>query len=112
MFTPPSAAEPISQSNPRNKGSGSHHNYASQHTQTDYAPYLQEDLNNEALLNNDRSITVKSESFNFAHHLEGDYELRVRRIVVQERLRPITELTTAAELGEAFHGIFRCTPAF
>ncbi|KAJ7231051.1 hypothetical protein B0H12DRAFT_1146970 [Mycena haematopus] len=37
-----------------------------------------------------------------------DCELRVLRIIVQERLYPITELTTAAELGEAFHGIFKC----
>ncbi|KAJ7029047.1 hypothetical protein C8F04DRAFT_963313, partial [Mycena alexandri] len=37
-----------------------------------------------------------------------DYELRALCIVVQERLRPITELTTAAELSEAFHGIFKC----
>ncbi|KAJ7236448.1 hypothetical protein B0H12DRAFT_1026926 [Mycena haematopus] len=42
-------------------------------------------------------------------HLSGeDCELRVLRIVVQERLDPITELTTAAELGEAFCGIFKC----
>ncbi|KAJ6521736.1 hypothetical protein B0H19DRAFT_1203531 [Mycena capillaripes] len=41
-------------------------------------------------------------------HLGEDYELRVLRIVVQERLRPITELATAAELSEAFLGIFKC----
>ncbi|KAJ7877113.1 hypothetical protein B0H14DRAFT_1690311 [Mycena olivaceomarginata] len=41
-------------------------------------------------------------------HFGEDYELRVLRIVVQERLHPITELTTAAELGAAFHGIFKC----
>ncbi|KAJ7797936.1 hypothetical protein B0H14DRAFT_2530667 [Mycena olivaceomarginata] len=41
-------------------------------------------------------------------HFGEDYELRVLRIVAQERLRPITELTTAAELSGAFHGIFKC----
>ncbi|KAF7340698.1 Other 1 protein kinase [Mycena sanguinolenta] len=35
-------------------------------------------------------------------------ESGVLRIVVQEELHRITELTTAAELGEAFRGIFRC----
>ncbi|KAJ6598737.1 hypothetical protein B0H10DRAFT_2085083 [Mycena sp. CBHHK59/15] len=43
-----------------------------------------------------------------SEHFGEDYELRALRIVVQERLRPITELMTAAELGEAFHGIFKC----
>ncbi|KAF7326535.1 Other 1 protein kinase [Mycena venus] len=47
-----------------------------------------------------------------SEHFGEVYELRVLRIVVQERLRPITELTTAAKLSEAFHGIFKCTPAF
>ncbi|KAJ7196005.1 hypothetical protein C8J57DRAFT_1107045, partial [Mycena rebaudengoi] len=42
-----------------------------------------------------------------AQHFGDGYELRVLRIVVQDELSPITELTTAAELGEAFHGIFR-----
>ncbi|KAJ7231053.1 hypothetical protein B0H12DRAFT_1192785 [Mycena haematopus] len=41
-------------------------------------------------------------------HFGEDYEVRVLRIVVQERLYPITQLTTAAELGEAFRGIFKC----
>ncbi|KAJ7202942.1 hypothetical protein B0H12DRAFT_967807, partial [Mycena haematopus] len=41
-------------------------------------------------------------------HFGEDNELRVLCIVVQERLYPITELTTAAELGEAFRGIFKC----
>ncbi|KAF8146385.1 hypothetical protein K438DRAFT_1628156 [Mycena galopus ATCC 62051] len=39
----------------------------------------------------------------------GDnHELEALRIVVQEELCPITELTTAEELGEAVHGIFKC----
>ncbi|KAJ7094554.1 hypothetical protein B0H15DRAFT_128242 [Mycena belliarum] len=41
-------------------------------------------------------------------HFGDDYELRALYIIVQEGLRPITELTTAAELGEAFRGIFKC----
>jgi hypothetical protein len=45
-------------------------------------------------------------------HFGNDYELRALYIVVQKGLRPITELTNAAELGEAFLGIFKCTPAF
>ncbi|KAJ7287203.1 hypothetical protein C8J57DRAFT_1117037 [Mycena rebaudengoi] len=44
----------------------------------------------------------------FKHFGEDYYELRVLRIVVQEGLHPITELTTAAELSEAFRGIFKC----
>ncbi|KAJ7804338.1 hypothetical protein B0H14DRAFT_3486344 [Mycena olivaceomarginata] len=51
MSTPPSAP-PILDSTPQSKGSGSHHNYASEHTQKDYAPYLREDLAHE------RTITV------------------------------------------------------
>ncbi|KAJ7845781.1 hypothetical protein B0H13DRAFT_2209083 [Mycena leptocephala] len=47
MSTPPSAPAPILDSTPQSKGSGSHHNYASEHTQKDYAPYLQEDLTHE-----------------------------------------------------------------
>ncbi|KAJ6612922.1 hypothetical protein B0H10DRAFT_1917685 [Mycena sp. CBHHK59/15] len=43
-----------------------------------------------------------------SHHFVEGYELRVLRIVVQEKLYPITDLTTAAEPGEAFRGIFRC----
>ncbi|KAJ6510985.1 hypothetical protein C8R45DRAFT_777978, partial [Mycena sanguinolenta] len=39
---------------------------------------------------------------------ESRQEPRVLRILVQEELHPITELTTAAELGEAFRGIFAC----
>ncbi|KAJ7445440.1 hypothetical protein FB451DRAFT_1148766 [Mycena latifolia] len=41
-------------------------------------------------------------------HFGDDYELRALYIVVLEGLRPITELTNAAELGEAFRGIFKC----
>jgi hypothetical protein len=52
MSTPPSAPAPILDSTPQSKGSESHHNYASKHTQKDYAPYLQEDLAHE------RTITV------------------------------------------------------
>ncbi|KAF7340701.1 Other 1 protein kinase [Mycena sanguinolenta] len=37
-----------------------------------------------------------------------EYEPQVLHIVVQEELRPITELRTAADVGEAFRGIFRC----
>ncbi|KAJ7229865.1 hypothetical protein GGX14DRAFT_553369 [Mycena pura] len=36
------------------------------------------------------------------------YRLRVLRIVLQERLYPITELTAAPKLSEAFHGIYKC----
>ncbi|KAJ6529869.1 hypothetical protein DFH09DRAFT_153470 [Mycena vulgaris] len=43
-----------------------------------------------------------------SEHFPNDYELRVLRLVVQERLRPITELTTEADLSQAFHGIFKC----
>ncbi|KAJ7856529.1 hypothetical protein B0H14DRAFT_3864988 [Mycena olivaceomarginata] len=43
-----------------------------------------------------------------SQHFGVDYELRVLRIVVQEPLRPITELTTAAEFLEAFQGILKC----
>jgi hypothetical protein len=52
MSTPPSAPAPILDSTPQSKGSGSHHNHASEHTQKDYAPYLQEDLTHE------KTITV------------------------------------------------------
>ncbi|KAJ7162263.1 hypothetical protein C8R46DRAFT_848375, partial [Mycena filopes] len=41
-------------------------------------------------------------------HFDDDHELRVLRILVQEELFPITDLTTADELGQAFHGIFKC----
>ncbi|KAJ7681464.1 hypothetical protein B0H14DRAFT_2299561, partial [Mycena olivaceomarginata] len=36
------------------------------------------------------------------------YEERVLRIVVQEELHPITDLTDATELAEAFKQIFEC----
>ncbi|KAJ7718758.1 hypothetical protein DFH07DRAFT_933460 [Mycena maculata] len=52
MSTPPSAPAPILDSTPQSKGAGSHRNHASEHTQKDYAPYLQEDLTHE------RTITV------------------------------------------------------
>ncbi|KAJ6545317.1 hypothetical protein B0H19DRAFT_1380009 [Mycena capillaripes] len=40
--------------------------------------------------------------------LREGYELRVLRIVVQERLRLLTELATAAELSQVFHDISKC----
>ncbi|KAJ7067149.1 hypothetical protein C8F01DRAFT_1247545 [Mycena amicta] len=43
-----------------------------------------------------------------ATHFKDDYELRELRLIVQEELHPITELTDADELREAFRGIFRC----
>ncbi|KAJ7770470.1 hypothetical protein B0H16DRAFT_1410652 [Mycena metata] len=49
-----------------------------------------------------------SPQHHLSEHFGEVYELRVLRLVVQERLRPITELTTADELREAFHGIFKC----
>ncbi|KAJ6497924.1 hypothetical protein DFH09DRAFT_1204450 [Mycena vulgaris] len=54
MSTPPSAPASMPDATPQSKGSGSHHNYASEHTQKDYAPYLRlrEDLIYE------RTITV------------------------------------------------------
>ncbi|KAJ6510981.1 hypothetical protein C8R45DRAFT_400137 [Mycena sanguinolenta] len=37
-----------------------------------------------------------------------EHKATVLRILVQEELHPITELTTAVALGEAFRGIFAC----
>ncbi|KAJ7301592.1 hypothetical protein DFH08DRAFT_978613 [Mycena albidolilacea] len=56
----------------------------------------------------EKEFDADSPQCRLSAHLGEDYELRVLRIVVQERLRPITELATAAELSEAFHGIFKC----
>ncbi|KAJ6611562.1 hypothetical protein B0H10DRAFT_2285943, partial [Mycena sp. CBHHK59/15] len=55
-----------------------------------------------------REFDQSSPQQQLSKHLGKEYELQVLRIVVQETLHPITELTTAAELGEAFRGIFRC----
>jgi hypothetical protein len=59
-----------------------------------------------------REFDADSPQLRLSQHFGIDYELRVLSLVVQEGLRPITELTTAAELSEAFHGIFKCTPVF
>jgi hypothetical protein len=59
-----------------------------------------------------REFDADSPQLRLLKHFGKDYEIRVLRIVVQEGLRPITELTTAAELSEAFHGIFKCMSVF
>ncbi|KAJ7162270.1 hypothetical protein C8R46DRAFT_1000256 [Mycena filopes] len=41
-------------------------------------------------------------------HLDDDVEPRVLRILVQEELFPITDLTIADEFSQAFYGIFKC----
>ncbi|KAJ7194098.1 hypothetical protein GGX14DRAFT_378269, partial [Mycena pura] len=56
----------------------------------------------------EREFDADSPQQRLSEHFGEDYELRVLRIVVQERLYPITELTTAPELSKAFHGIFKC----
>ncbi|KAJ7917811.1 hypothetical protein B0H13DRAFT_1608040, partial [Mycena leptocephala] len=55
-----------------------------------------------------REFDEDSPQRRLSEHFGEDYELRALRLVVQERLRPITELTTADESSEAFHGIFKC----
>ncbi|KAJ7194101.1 hypothetical protein GGX14DRAFT_586909 [Mycena pura] len=64
MTTPPSAPAPILPTTPQSKGSGSHRHYAAEHTQKDYAPYLQEDLLHE------RTITV-AQFFEWILHITG-----------------------------------------
>ncbi|KAJ7221239.1 hypothetical protein GGX14DRAFT_540485 [Mycena pura] len=56
----------------------------------------------------ERDFDEDSPQRRLSKHFGEHYELRVLRIVVQERLSPITELTTAPELSKAFHGIFKC----
>ncbi|KAJ7265409.1 hypothetical protein B0H12DRAFT_1004403, partial [Mycena haematopus] len=56
----------------------------------------------------DRTFDADSPQQRLFKHFVNGYELRVLRIVVQDPLFPITELTTADELIEAFHDVFKC----
>ncbi|KAJ7221120.1 hypothetical protein C8J57DRAFT_1482502 [Mycena rebaudengoi] len=55
-----------------------------------------------------KEFDENSPQWRLSGHFGEDYELRILCIVVQEELHPITELTTAPELSEAFRGIFKC----
>ncbi|KAJ7131627.1 hypothetical protein C8R46DRAFT_658699 [Mycena filopes] len=56
----------------------------------------------------EQELDADSPQRRLSEHLGDEYEDRVFRLVVQEELFPITSLTTAEELSQAFHGIFKC----
>ncbi|KAF8180345.1 hypothetical protein K438DRAFT_2021435 [Mycena galopus ATCC 62051] len=60
----------------------------------------------KVLHSEEREFGADSPQYHLSH-IEGASS-HLLRIVIQEELHPITDLSTAAELGEAFRGIFRC----
>ncbi|KAJ7723454.1 hypothetical protein DFH07DRAFT_783571 [Mycena maculata] len=56
-----------------------------------------------------REFDADSPQLRLSQHFGKDYKVWVLHLVVQEGLHLITELTTTAELGKVFHGIFKCS---
>jgi hypothetical protein len=58
------------------------------------------------VLHKDRHVNLLSRAL--IDRMGDEYEERVLRIMVQEKLSPITERTAAVDLAQSFREIFKC----
>jgi hypothetical protein len=64
------------------------------------------------LRSEEREFSANTPQLQLHELFKEEYELRELRIAILEELFPITDLTSAEDLGQAFYGIFLCTSFF